>query len=105
MSAPKDAGVLAELMRQAAAEGAEIATLRGLAEEAGELGATRALTRLGLSDERAPGDLAELRQLLGAWRGAKRGAMRATVRWVVQVAATLLLALLAMRLGFEEWVG
>ena len=96
--------VLAELMRQAAAEGADLVTLRAIAEEAGELGATRALTRLGLADERAPGDLAELRQLLGAWRGAKRGAWRAAVRWIVQVVATLLLAVLAMRLGFEEWV-
>ena len=95
--------VLAELMRQAGQEGVDLLTLRAIAEEAGELGATRALARAGLSDERAPADLAELRQLLAAWRGAKRGAWRAAVRWMVQVLATLLLAVLAMRMGFEEW--
>ena len=50
--------VLAQLMAQGAREGADLATMRGIAEEAGELSAMRALTRLGLSDEAARGDLA-----------------------------------------------
>ena len=78
MSGPaQDTGVLAQLMAQAAREGADLATMRGIAEEAGELSAMRALTRLGLSNEAARGDLAELRELLGAWRDAKRSAWKA----------------------------
>ena len=73
----QDTGVLAQLMAQAAREGADLATMRGIAEEAGELSAMRALTRLGLADEAARGDLAELRELLGAWRDAKRSAWKA----------------------------
>ena len=36
--------VLAQLLAQGAERGADMATLRGIAEEAGELGAVRALT-------------------------------------------------------------
>ncbi|MFS0772832.1 DUF6127 family protein [Sphingomonas sp. 1P08PE] len=89
--------VLAQLMAEGAAAGAELATLRAIAEEAGELGASRAMTRLGLADARAQADLAELRELLGAWRDAKKSAWKAAVQW----AAAALLAMLAMRLGFE----
>ena len=71
--------VLAQLMRQAGERGADLVTLRAIAEEAGELGATRALTRAGLADEGAKGDLAELRELLGAWRDAKRSAWKGAV--------------------------
>lgn len=96
--------VLAHLLAQGAREGADLVTLRAVAEEAGELGATRAMTRLGLSDERARGDLAELRELLGAWREAKKSVGRAMLGWFVRLALALLLAALAMRLGFEEWI-
>ena len=64
-------GLLAQLMAQGAAEGADLATLRAIAEEAGELGARRALARLGLDDGAAGKDMAELRELLAAWRDAK----------------------------------
>lgn len=94
--------VLAQLMRQAGERGADLVTLRAIAEEAGELGATRALTRAGLADEGAKGDLAELRELLGAWRDAKRSAWKGAVGWVVRLLATLLLAGIALRLGWEE---
>ena len=96
--------VLAQLMAQAGERGAELVTLRAIAEEAGELGATRALTRLGLADERAARDMAELRELLAAWRDAKRSAWKAAWAWVMRVAAALLLAGLAVRLGFGGWV-
>lgn len=92
--------VLAQLLAQGSAGGADMATLRAIAEEAGELGATRAMTRLGLADEAASRDLAELRELLTAWRDAKRSAWKAFAGW----AAALLLALLAVKLGFGEWV-
>ena len=47
------AGILAQLIAQGTAGGADLATLRAIAEEAGELGATRALTRLGLAGDEA----------------------------------------------------
>ncbi|MDF2496238.1 DUF6127 family protein [Sphingomonas sp.] len=92
--------ILAQLIAQGAASGADMATLRAIAEEAGELGATRAMTRLGLADDAASRDLAELRELLTAWRDAKRSAWKAFAGW----AAALLLAVLAVKLGFGEWV-
>jgi hypothetical protein len=87
-------------MAQAAERGAELVTLRAIAEEAGELGATRALTRLGLADERAARDMAELRELLAAWRDAKRSAWKSVFGWL----CALLLAVLAVKLGFAEFV-
>ncbi|AOW22335.1 hypothetical protein AVM11_15160 [Sphingomonas melonis TY] len=105
MSGPaQDTGVLAQLMAQAAREGADLATMRGIAEEAGELSAMRALTRLGLSNEAARGDLAELRELLGAWRDAKRSAWKAAAGWCVRLAGALLLTGLAVKLGFGGWL-
>ena len=100
--------VLAQLLAQGAERGADLATLRAIAEEAGELGATRALTRLGLADPGAHADVAELRELLKAWRDAKRSALKsvgkAAVAWVLRVLSALLLAGLAVRFGFGEWV-
>ncbi|MBB6506208.1 hypothetical protein F4693_003205 [Sphingomonas endophytica] len=93
--------VLAQLLAQGCDEGAEIATLRAIVEEAGELGAMRALKRLGLADEGAAGDVAELRELLRAWRDAKRSAWRALAAWVARVVLALLLAGLAVRLGLD----
>lgn len=87
--------LLAQLIAQVAEQGADLATLRGIAEEAGELGATRALMRLGLADAGAGRDVAELRELLGAWRDAKRAVWRRFAGWV----AALVLAAIAARLG------
>lgn len=92
--------VLAQLIAQGCEEGASLPTLRGIAEEAGELGASRALARLGLTDERAAGDMRELRDLLAAWRDAKTQAWKAVVGWV----AAAVLGALAIKLGFGEWV-
>ena len=64
--------LLAQLMAQGSSEGADLTTLRAIAEEAGEVSATRALALLGLDDGAAPKDMAELRELLGAWRDAKK---------------------------------
>jgi hypothetical protein len=99
-----DGAVLAHLLAQGAQGGADLTTLRAIAEEAGELGATRALTRLGLTDAGAPADVAELRELLKTWRDAKRSAWRALLAWVARMAAALLLVGLAVKLGFGEWV-
>lgn len=93
-------GVLAQLMAQGGQQGADLVTLRAIAEEAGELGATRALTRLGLADERAARDMAELRELLAAWRDAKRSAWKSVFGWL----CALLLAVIAVKLGFAGYV-
>lgn len=92
--------VLAQLLAQGSERGADLATLRAIAEEAGELGATRALTRLGLADEGATRDVAELRDLLRAWRDAKRAAWKSVAGWI----GAVLLAGLAIKLGFGAWI-
>ena len=51
--------MIARLVGQAAAEGGDLVTLRALIEEASELGAARALSRLGLADDKASGDIDE----------------------------------------------
>ena len=96
--------VLAQLMAQGAERGIDMLTMRAIAEEAGELGAVRAIERLGLSDERARADVAELRELLGAWRDAKRSAWKAAFGWISRLVGVLLLTGLAVKFGFAEWI-
>jgi hypothetical protein len=96
--------MLARLIAQAEDEGAELVTLRALAEEASELGAERVLERLGLADPQAHVDIGELRQLLGAWRDAKSSARHAAIGWIVRVLLALLLMGMAVRFGLTELV-
>lgn len=91
--------ILAQLMAQGRDQGADLATLRAIAEESGELGATRALTRLGLADDDAQRDMAELRELLGAWRDAKRSVWKAVIGWIARTLLALVLVGIAVRLG------
>ncbi len=100
MSAPVDGKLLAQLIAQGSAEGADMATLRAVAEEAGELGASRALARLGLDDPHAGKDMGELRELLEAWRDAKRSAVKAVAGWVLRMLLALVVVGLAVKLGF-----
>jgi hypothetical protein len=99
-----DGAVLAQLMRQGAERGVDLVTLRAIVEEAGELGAARALARVALSDERAREDVAELRELLAAWRDAKKSVWKAVVGWIARLAMALMLAGLAVKLGFAAWL-
>ena len=94
--------MLARLLVQAEDEGGDFVTLRAVVEEASEMGASRALSHLGLDDDHAHDDLIELRQLLRAWRDAKASAWKATVDWVVRGVLALLLVGLAVRLGAAE---
>src|SRR6478672_2179523 len=96
--------VLAQLIEQARSDGADLATLRAIAEESGERSAQRALARLGLADVGAAKDMAELRELLAAWRDAKRSALKAALQWVVRMLLALVLVGLAVKLGFSGWV-
>lgn len=79
--------------------GGDGAMLRALVEEASELGARRALARLGLADAAAREDIGDLRQLLGAWRDAKSSAWKAAVDWAVRGVLAGLVVALAVKLG------
>ena len=77
----------------------DAALLRAVVEEASELGARRALARLGLADAEARDDVSDLRQLLGAWRDAKKSVWAAVIDWAVRGMLALLVVGLAMKLG------
>ena len=94
--------MLARLVSKAAVETPQIVTLRALVEEASELGAARAMERLGLGDEHARRDMDELRELLSAWRDAKKSAWKAAIEWLVRGLLALLLVGIALRLGVGE---
>ena len=93
---------LALLLVQAERQGADMVTLRALVEEASGAGAERALAALGLKDEQARRDMDDLRELLRAWRDAKRSAWKAVVAWTVRILLALLVAGMAVKLG---WIG
>jgi len=78
--------------------------LQRLVEDAAELGARRALARLGLADEAARDDMTELRELLKAWRDAKKSARHAVIGWLVRGALALLLIGIAVKLGLGSLV-
>jgi len=98
----ENASMLALLVAQAERQGADMATLRALIEEASEIGAERALAALGLKDEHARRDMAELRELLQAWRDAKKSAWQAVVTWAVRIGLAALVAGMAVKLGLLE---
>ena len=95
--------MLAKLVSQASEEGSDLVTLRAIVEESTELGAERVLGRLGLNDERAHGDLDELRDLLSAWRSAKASAWKAAIEWLVRGVMAVLLIGIAVRLGLTDF--
>ena len=94
--------MLAALLAQARGQGSDLVTLRAILEEASDLGADRALARLGLADAKAPHDIGELRELLRAWRDAKASVWRAAVEWIVRGAFALMLIGIALRLEVVE---
>jgi Family of unknown function (DUF6127) len=96
-----DALIVAQLARD---DGHDLVTLRALVEEASEMGARRALARLGLADEEARDDVVELRQLLKAWRDAKISARNAVIGWVVRGCLALVLIGIAVKLGLFKLV-
>jgi hypothetical protein len=77
---------LAALMAQAVHDGADPLTLRALVEEACDIGARRALARMGLEDAAALADMHELRTLLEAWRDVKKTARRTLTGWLIKLA-------------------
>jgi hypothetical protein len=77
---------------------------KALLERASETGAQRALAHLGLADESAAKDMADLRELLSAWRDAKRSARKAVVEWLVRGCLAVLVIGLAVKLGLSGLV-
>lgn len=98
------ASLLALLMGQAEARGADVMTLRALAEEASERGAERALEALGLGSPEARRDMEELRELLQAWRDAKATAWKEIVGWIVRIGLAALVIGMAVKMGLWELV-
>jgi len=98
------ASMLALLIAQAEGQGADMVTLRGLVEEACEVGAERALAALGLKDEHARRDMDDLRELLRAWRDAKKSAWNAVVTWAVRIFLAVLVAGIAVKVGLLEMI-
>ncbi len=78
--------------------------LKSLLEQASESGAQRALAHLGLADDSAAKDMADLRELLSAWRDAKRSARKAVVEWLIRGVLALLVVGLAVKLGLSGLV-
>lgn len=99
MQGNDDDAVLAALVAQSEVRGGDLASLRALIEQASEVGARRALQRLGLSDEAAREDIHDLRELLAAWRDAKRSAWKAAIDWAVRGCLALLLVGIAVKMG------
>ncbi|GLV29620.1 hypothetical protein TomTYG75_21390 [Sphingobium sp. TomTYG75] len=101
-----DGEMLARLVAQADAVPGQMdmVMIRALIEEASELGAGRALERLGLSDRSAEGDVRELRELLSAWRDAKKAARGAVVSWAVRIVMALVLLGVAVKAGLVGMV-
>lgn len=91
--------MLARLIAQAEEEGADLVMVRALVEEASELGAGRAMARLGLADAGAEKDVRELRELLRAWRDAKKAARNAVLGWIVRGVLAMVLMAVAVRVG------
>jgi Family of unknown function (DUF6127) len=79
-------------------------SLKSLLEQASESGAQRALAHLGLSDESVAKDMADLRELLSAWRDAKKSARKAVIEWLVRGCLALLVIGLAVKLGLTGLV-
>jgi Family of unknown function (DUF6127) len=100
MSVPTDmtSATLMSLSEQIIGRGADPLLLRAIIEEASDLGAMRALMRLGLQDSAASSDIQEVRKLLEAWRTAKSSAWKALVSWCVKLILAGLLLGLALHL-------
>ncbi len=54
--------------------------LKSLMEQAAEMGAERALHKVGLGDDNAGNDVRDLRELMSSWRDVKKTFIRAIVK-------------------------
>jgi hypothetical protein len=106
MAMGQDGEMLARLVAQAdgGGPGGDMVLVRALVEEASELGAGRALERLGLADRGAEGDVRELRELLGAWRDVRRATRGAVIGWIVRGVLALVVLGVAVKAGLAAMV-
>lgn len=79
--------------------------LQQLAKMAAREGAKEALSRLGLDDETAAGDVRDLRDLLAAWRDARKIAWRTTIKVITTGLLAILLAGAAAILAVRAKLG
>jgi len=57
--------------------------IEAMLQQAAQQGAREALARTGVSDDDAPHDVRELRQLIDGWRDVKSTALKTIVRWCI----------------------
>lgn len=72
-----------------------------LVKNAVEAGASAALAKIGLGDERAAIDLREMRDWIAAWRMAKRTAWQTIVSTVIRAALVIFLIGLMIKFGLK----
>ena len=73
--------------------------LEAMLQRAAEAGADAALRKLGLHDENATHDVAELRSLLDSWRDVRRTMLKTTVA----ILTTFLLGAMAVGTVSKIW--
>ncbi|MGL5838235.1 MAG: DUF6127 family protein [Sphingorhabdus sp.] len=78
--------------------------LAELIEQASQTGARQALSQLGLADDSAAKDMADLRELLAAWRDAKKSVRTAAIEWLVRGGLALFAIAATIKLGLIELV-
>lgn len=72
-----------------------------LVKNAVEAGASAALAKIGLGDEKAATDLREMRDWLSAWRMAKKTAWHTVVSTVVRAMLVLFFLAVLFKLGLK----
>lgn len=77
------------------------AEIEAMIDRAAERGAERALHSLGLHDDHAAIDVAELRSLLGAWRTVRMSMLKTASSMLT----AFLLGALALGAGLKFWRG
>jgi hypothetical protein len=94
---------LLRLSDQMIAQGADPLLLRALIEEASDLGAARALERIGLSDVSAGKDIRDVRALLDGWRAAKSSLLRMMLGWFLKMLIAGCFLALVLELKLISW--
>lgn len=75
------------------------AELEAMMQAAAERGASAALERLGLHDEKAGADIKDLRGLLEAWRSTRHTIWTTIIRWTVTVVLSVIAASVVIKRG------
>ena len=75
------------------------AQLQAMLEKAAEKGAQRALHSLGLQDDHAAHDVAELRSLLDVWRMIRTSMIKTSVNMIT----AFILGAIAVGVGLKVW--